>query len=66
MLRSYLVSKVRGKAMKKQPKKVRLSRETLRDLGAASHSKVAGGTTDETRYRTCSCPSWCSCDSCTC
>lgn len=51
--------------MKKQLKKVRLSRETLRDLGKESHSQVAGGT-DETRYRTCSCPTWCSCDSCTC
>jgi|HubBroStandDraft_3_1064219.scaffolds.fasta_scaffold00622_7 hypothetical protein len=53
--------------MKKQLKKVRLSRETLRDLATASHSRVAGGTTDETRYKTCSCPSWCSCDtSCNC
>jgi hypothetical protein len=52
--------------MNKRVKKVRLSRETLRDLARESYPKIGGGTTVETRYKTCSCPSWCSCDSCTC
>jgi hypothetical protein len=47
--------------MKKQPKKIVLAKETLRNLNGSDLTKAAGGTFPNSDFQSCACPTAISC-----
>jgi hypothetical protein len=47
--------------MKKQPKKIVLAKETLRNLTGSDLTKAEGGAFPNSDFNTCDCPTYISC-----